>query len=80
MTDTINERLNRVLRNLERMLGEPEKDERRDSESNLNRLIRFGFTPDEAKGFLEQEPDYRPSTDFTRGDEPTDKYIVPDDY
>mgnify|MGYP001612550298 CR=1 FL=1 len=53
MTDVTDERLNKVLKEFNRMLGKFEEDE-----NILDRLIQFGLTISEAKGWLEKEPNY----------------------
>ena len=53
MTDVIDERLNKVLKEFNRMLGKPEEDE-----DILDKLIHLGLTLSEAKGWLKKEPNY----------------------
>jgi len=53
MTSMVDERLNKVLKEFNRMLGKLEEDE-----DILDKLTHLGLTLSEAKGWLEREPNY----------------------
>ena len=69
------ERLRQLSKEFDKLLGITENTEIHNYESNLDRLVRFGFTLDEAKAFLGHEPNYirRKVTD----DESDDKVPEP---
>jgi hypothetical protein len=50
----VDERLNKVLKEFNRMLGKLEEDE-----DILDKLIHLGLTLSEAKGWLRKEPNYK---------------------
>lgn len=68
----IDDRLNKLIKEFDKMLGKPKK-----IEGNLERLIRFGFTLDEAKGWLEQEPNYQPSDETLQRNKPDEDLTEP---
>jgi hypothetical protein len=52
-THGIDEKLSKLLKDLDRMLNSSGIDQ-----NMLNRLVRFGLTPSEAKAWLEREPSF----------------------
>ncbi len=53
MIDSVDERLAKILEEFDRMLGKPVKDE-----DTLSKLVHLGLTLNEAKEWLEKEPNY----------------------
>jgi len=69
MNETTDDRLKRLNDELDRILSKPSEG----VESNLQKLIRFGLSEDEAQAWLNREPNYsrRKVTPFrTDEDEP----------
>jgi hypothetical protein len=63
MIDSIDERLNKLIRDFDELLGKRQKTVFENDINNLDRLIDLGLTTDEAKYWLEQEPNFMPSDD-----------------
>ena len=76
MTDTIDDRLNKVLKDLDGMLGK--SDMPRNIESDMDFLIHFGFTFNEAKAWLKREPNYvrRKVTEDKSDTEVTEPFFI----
>jgi hypothetical protein len=73
VTDAIDDRLAKILEEFNRMLGKPEKDE-----DALSKLIRLGLTPNEAKTWLENEPNFIPSDEFLQRKKSDGDFTLPD--
>ena len=79
MKREVDERLAKLKREFEASLRIHPKSHTQnvDSTTNLNRLIGLGLTLDEAKYWLEHEPDFMPSVDSYHGKKSDDKLPKP---
>jgi hypothetical protein len=77
MTDSIDERLDKLIRDFDELLGNHRHIDSGKDIDNMDRLHDLGLTIDEAKVWLEQEPNYRPSDDWKHGRKSDDKVPVP---
>jgi len=75
MTETIDERLRKLSKEFDKLLG---KTEEQSTERNIDRLIHFGLTLNEAKSWLKQEPNYVPSDESKHDDESDGEVTEPD--